>query len=274
MSLSPEQQRTLDELASLPPDHPRRQAFVATLPQADETTRAEWSILAREGDRLRTLLQRIDPPAALHATLLALPDHAPPARAPSWKSLRISWPLVAAVLLVVMGIGSYTYWRESQPADYAHLPAAPQAAVDAITLAAVNTHRSTRPLDMLSDDRQAVRAALQAKIGKAMPFPVIIPDPGANFHLLGGSICPFGTTQAVETRWESKGHIYTLLQFAPDDLGMPHRFTTSRQSPPTQQLAMADVSVTIWPAPPEGICTWAVVRDRKAPPDPFAMTIY
>jgi hypothetical protein len=274
MSSSPEQLRLMEELSSLPADDLRRQEFVATLSRLDEATQGEWFMLVREAEALRAALQRIDPPADIHARLLALPDEVLPAIKRSWTQVRIPWPLVAAVLLVVVGVAGYLYWQEDQPVTYATLPAAPQAAVDKITVLAVNTHVGARPLDVLSSNRDEVQAALQAKIGKEMPFPVILPNPGASYRLLGGSVCAFGSAKAIETRWESKDQVYTLLQFAPADVGMPQQFATLRESPPTQQLALANYRVTIWPGTPGGVCTWAVVSDLKAGPEPFSASAY
>jgi hypothetical protein len=276
MSISPDQHRRMEKLSSLPLDHPQRQEFVASLSRLDEATQTEWFALVRETEVLRAVLHQIEPPADLQANLLSIPDQIPPTIKPSWTAVRVPWPLAAAMLLVVVGIGGYVYWQQDQPSTptYVALPAAPQGAVDAITLLAVNNHLNAAPLDVQSSDREAVRAALQTKIGKEMPFPVIIPDPGATYRLLGGSIRAFGSAKAVETRWQSKDHLYTLLQFAPADVGMPHQFATLRESPPTQQLAMANYSVAIWPGTPDGVCTWAVVSDRKAGPDPFSAGAY
>jgi anti-sigma factor RsiW len=274
MSSTPEQQRLMEELSSLPADDSRRREFVSTLSRLDGATQSEWLGLVGEAEILRGALHQINPPADLHARLLALPDQGAATIKPARTVVRVRRLLAAAAVLVVVGLGGYEYWRQSQPAGYEMLPAAPQEAVDAITVQAVNTHVNAAPLEVESSNREEVRAALQAKMGKGMPFAVIVPNPGANYRLLGGSVSGFGSGKAVETRWESKDQVYTLLQFAPGGFGMPHEFATVREYPATQQVALMQYSVAIWPGKPEGVCTWAVVRDRKAAADPFSVITY
>ncbi len=275
MSLSSEKMRELTELAMVDIEDARRLRFAALLPTAPEEVRAYWKALEREEEILRVCigagLGTPEAPRTLEAALFAIPMNAPPTRRVSWREISIPWPVAAGIIIALFGIGWYLYQAGDRPTTQMSVyPAAPKNVMDNVRALAVNDHLVAAPLEVKGNNSAVVIAALQAENTGRIPFGIVMPGVGADYRLLGGSIVPFGKEWAIYTRWEHQGEIYSLYQFAPESVGLPHQFSREVGIQAAGSAKSKGMFTSVWFAPPDGNTSWAVAWNSDSIGEPFS----
>jgi hypothetical protein len=275
MNLTPEIMREMTELAMLNPNEVLRLRFVASLPTASEEVREYWKALEQEERLLRIGVAggfgTPSIPRSLEAALLAIPMRPPLAKTTSWRQASVPWPVAAGIILALFGVGWYLYQGEDRPpTQMAEYPSAPKEVVDKVTALAVNNHLADAPLDVTGNNPAVVTAALQAEDAGRFLFGIVMPNVATDYHLEGGSILPFGKGWAVYTRWISQGQTYSLYQFSPDSVGLPHLFSREVGIPVTGSVKSKGKFASLWSGSPEGNTSWAVVWDSDSVSEPFS----
>jgi hypothetical protein len=253
----------LAELAHLPAAHPARAELETRISLMDPVGQERWRKILRETDLLYLQLPDVEVPAGLEARLMGLPAMRQNGRARLERflvrPLATRWVALAACVLIAAGLATYIYWPRSLPAPPAVGMLDP-AVAEKIAVLAVTHCQGQASLQISSSDAGKLQAALASQ---KLPVTVAVSPPRANFVLVGGGSCEFGTTRAAYTTWQAAGLTFTLFQFDGRALCVPSEFLVTTAAPAALGARALHYHVVIWPGRgPEG--DWAMVLENDA----------
>jgi len=205
----------LGEASVLASDDPARVAIEARVAERGGWSAAHWSDLLKEGQAWRRLLKDAEPPEELAARLSPIPrQHLPQADTLGRRRRRPLLWACAAVLLVAVGALAVRFGGRSTSPD---APVDWSEAISEVARLAIKDHLVTHEQDVLADDP----ATLARELASHIPFPVDLPDIGADMVPVGGRRCTLGVHPVAFTAWRGPAGRVTLLQMRRADFNLP-----------------------------------------------------
>jgi len=196
--------RAMGEAAILPPEDQERRSIEAQIAKAGPWAEKEWLGILEEDEHLRLELMRVDPPAGLEERLLKIPNTI---GQPLYPSTFKWWAAAASVFLALVGLLLLYAWK------------APRTDSQVVTLAAlaIENHMRNQTLTVETNDIDL----LQKKLTHQVPFPVIVPEMGPGFSLIGGRNCKLCKYPAAYSLWSTPQGKSALFQLRASDFGLP-----------------------------------------------------
>lgn len=244
--------QAMEEVVSLPTDHPRRKAVLRQVETAGEWARTYWADLVREEEQLRLELRDVPAPQGLNQRLNAIPEQVSAANRRHWTMrYRMAATLAAACLVLLV---SLLVNLRSQRPDF-------EQAAQHVARLAVDDHLKQPELAIAASEPDQVASHLQPHVA----FVVDVPSMDQALSLLGGRICSFDERPIAHTRWQDpaqEGKEHSIYQFCAADFDLPERFMPTRIEVPAVPGQSQAYEVLIWSA---GQCAYVMVCEGPIP---------
>ena len=244
--------QAMEEVVSLPTDHPRRQAVLRQIEREGKWARTDWAELVREEEQLRLELRNVAAPEGLRERLQAIPDQASVAHRRHWsRHYRVAGMLAAACLVLAAIL--LVNLRPDSPSF--------EQAVQHVANLAVDDHLKRPELSITTGDPAQVASHLQPHVA----FAIDVPSMDHALSLIGARICKFDERPIAHTRWRDRqreGKEHSVYQFCAADFDLPEQFIPMRIEVPAVPGRSQAYEVLIWSA---GECAYVMVCEGAVP---------
>jgi hypothetical protein len=196
------------EASFLEPGDPRRKEVEQSIAREGGWAEEEWVKLLEENRRLSLEVARVELPAALEKSLLAIATASGAAAAIEKMLGGRAFLRVAAVAVLTVAVGwaaNLYLWR-----------AGPVHEIETVAALALSNHVTNQDVTVITLDPQYLEKHLRA----AVPFKIVMPAVN-NLSLIGGRSESLGTHPVVHTRWARGDGRCSLYQFRSSDFNLP-----------------------------------------------------
>lgn len=243
--------QAMEEVVSLPADHPRRQEVLRQVEAAGEWAHTYWADLVRDDEQLRMELRHVPAPEGLNERLKTIPEQMNATSRWQWMPRSRVAAMLAAACLVLVALLIMNL--RSQPQEF-------EQAIQHVARLAVDDHLKRPELSVATSEPAQVASHLQPHVA----FAVDVPPMDKALSLVGGRICTFDERPIAYTRWrdrEQEGKEHSVYQFCAADFDLPEQFMPMRIKVPAVPGRSQAYEALIWSA---GECAYVMVCETPA----------